>query len=255
MDLGQCKLCRQFRPLCNSHAIPDSAFKYLFRNSDGKGIVSVDDLKTPLQYSSDSWDVPLLCLECESDLNKKYDSYGISLFRGHTGSSERLTHGVRFTPIDRRRLRMFFLSVLWRMAVSPHESYGNIELPARYEDALHNALTSDQPPRSSTFNVGVYRLTDSTLNGFTMEHLRSLIVAPFGRGHKGFISVCFLFFGFLVEVFLPGLPPRHRGQMSVLSGQSSIFLATYLQVDAVSEIMQMFVRTLKKHKEGLSIVD
>ena len=29
----------------------------------------------------------------------------------------------------------------------------------------------------------------------------------------------------------------------------------FAKVDAVPEIMQMFVRTLKKHKEGLSIVD
>lgn len=255
MHQGFCKLCGNFSALCNSHALPDSAFKYIFRNADGKAVVSVDDLRTPIQYSSDSWDVPMLCMPCERKLNEQFDSYGIGVFRGQVGSSARMQDGVRFTGIDRSRLRHFFLSILWRVSISSHESYANIDLPQRWEDQLHRALKSGTSLPRSQFAVGVYKLKDSTpAGGFTNEHLRSFIVAPFGRKYPNFMSVCFLFFGFFVEIFIPGLPAKFRSRPGVLTGSTPIFLAPYQEVDAVPEIMQLLVKALAKHKRGLSAV-
>ena len=252
---GHCKLCHQFRPLCDSHALPDSAFKYIFRNSEGKAIVVIDDEKTPAQYSSDSWDVPLLCVECEGKLNEQYDSYGIAVFRGQVGVSTRLADGIHFSGIDRQRLRMFFLSILWRISISPHESYGNIDLPVEWEDALHNALEHDKKLPSSVFTVAVYRLKDSSpTKGFTNETLRSFITAPFARQFSGFKSVCFLFFGFMVEVFLPKLPSAFKGRAGVLVGNSPVFLSPYQEILDIPEIMHLLVRALSKHRSGLTKV-
>ena len=253
MKQGFCRLCQQIKPLCNSHALPDSAFKLIFRNSDGKAIVAVDDARTPLHYSSDSWDTPLLCLQCERDLNERYDSYGIAVFRGKIGKSTRTDNGVCFQVVDRRRLKMFFLSILWRISISPHDCYFNIDLPHEWEDALHAALRTGKNVPSSVFHVGVYKLNDTTgPKGFTHEHLRSFVVAPFARQYTGFKSVCFLFFGFLIEIFLPAIPKEFRSRNGLLTGASPTFMAPYQEFDLVPEIMDMLVRALAKHKSGLS---
>jgi hypothetical protein len=235
--------------------VPDSAFKYIFRRSEGKAIVVVDDAATPAHYSSDSWDVPLLCLECERKLNAQYDGYGIGVFRGAVGASARLDAGVRFSGIDRQRLRMFFLSILWRVSVSSHESYGKIDLPVEWEDQLHESLQRGTNLPASAFTVAVYRLADSSgPKGFSNETLRNFIAAPFARRYPTFVSICFLFLGFMVEIFLPKLPAQHKGQPSVLVGNSPIFLAPYQEILKVPEIMNLFVHGLAKHLSGLSTV-
>ncbi len=111
MKQGLCKLCYQLRALCNSHAIPDATFKHVFRQGSGKAVVALDDAKTPIRYSSDSWDVAMLCSDCEGKLNTQYDSYGIAIFHGSLGQMKEMKDGISFKGIDRQRLRMFFLSI------------------------------------------------------------------------------------------------------------------------------------------------
>lgn len=255
MRYGTCRLCRNEGDLCESHALPHSQFNYVLQKSQGKAIVVTDDEATPVQYSSDTWGADLLCSACEGKLNRQYDSYALGVFRGHIGSSKRGTAGVTFTNIDRKRLRMFFLSVLWRISISSHESYSNIDLPYKWEDELHAALLHNRQVPSSSFTVAVYRLYDSTATrGFTHEDLRSFIMAPFARKYENFTSICFPFLGFFVETFLPRLPKQFHRRSGVLAGTSPVFLAPYQEVLAVPEITAILVRGLQKHEQGLSQV-
>lgn len=254
MRIGICHLCRKTSELCNSHALPDSLFNYILRASNGKAIAITDDQTSVIQYSTDTWDTELLCKTCEAKLNRNYDSYGIGVFRGRIAMSRRVEVGVTFTGIDRQHLRMFFLSVLWRISISSHQSYGNIDLPYQWEDELHDAFLNEQKIPSSRFTVAIYRLRDSTAVGFSSDSLREFVMAPFARQYKGFISVCYLFFGFFIEIFLPRLPKRFSGQPGILSGTGSIFMAPYREILDVPEIMNLLVRGLVKHESGLTQV-
>jgi hypothetical protein len=206
-----------------------------------------DDACTPNRYSSDSWGTPLLCSACEADLNLKYDSYGISVFRAKLVRFHRGDAGVTISGIDRQRLRMFFLSILWRISVSTHKSYSNIDLPEVWEEEIRCAILSGNKLSSLRFHVAVYKLNDSTgFNGFSNENMRGMVVAPFAREFRDFISVCFLFLGFFVEIFLPCIPKYHRGKNGVLHGSSNIFLAPYLNFYEIPELLSMLVAALDK---------
>ena len=166
-----------------------------------------------------------------------------------------LKDGISFKGIDRQRLRMFFLSILWRSSVSWHESYGNIDLPTELESQLRDALATDTKLPASVLNVAVYKLKDSSPpNGFSDEHIRSLVVAPFARKFTNFISVCFLFYGFMTEIFIPKLPKQFKNRLGILSGSSPAFLAPYYEIMEIPEIKKMLVGALKKHSGGLSQV-
>ncbi len=254
MEHGLCRLCEEFRDLCNSHALPDSAFRRLLREGDGKAISLVDDKDTPVRYSSDSWGANLLCLSCEDKLNRAYDEYGIGVLTGQKCSVQRVDSGVTFRNIDRPRFRMFFLSLLWRASISHHENYRNIDLPHTWGRELHAALRSGSKVRSSVFAVTIYRLCDSTRGGFSSDSLRSLIAAPFGRAFESFISICIVIYGFFVEVFLPRLPTRFSRRPGVLAGNTSVFLAPYLEIMDVPELVSLMVSGLRKHEHRLSNV-
>lgn len=256
MRLGLCKLCLEYRPLCDSHALPNSLFNYILRKNAGKAIVITDDATTPARYSSDTWEVDLLCADCERLLNERYDSYGIAVFRGHEGEVRRESSGVHLLRIDQRRLRMFFLSVLWRISVSSHPNYSNIDLPSEWEDDLRAALYEGRPIPDSRYTVAVYKLRDSTdPGGFSNEDLRNFIVSPFARGYGQFVSVCFPFLGFFVETFFPKVPERFAKRSGVLRGRSPVFVAPYNEVLDIPEIMSILVRALAKdHKEPSRIV-
>ena len=254
-DHDFCRLCEEQKELCNSHALPDSAFRLALKECSGKAIAITDDEATPVQYSSDTWGADLLCSICEDKLNKRYDAYGVGVLKGHIGTVRRNDFGVTFSGIDRQRLRMFCLSVLWRASVSHHDCYRNINLPSSLEGELHRALQQGTNVRGSMYAVAIYRLRDSTPDGFSYENLRSLVTAPFARNFKeGFISVCFVFFGFLVEIFLPRLPLRFMARPGVLSGSSPVFMVPFQEILEVPELLKLMFRGLQKHENGLSRV-
>jgi hypothetical protein len=191
MHTGVCRLCGKAGELCDSHALPHSIFRYILRKGQGKAILTTDDATTPTRYSSDTWETALLCPTCEDTLNHRYDGYGVGIFTGQVGSMGYGPSGVTFANVDRQRLRMFFLAVLWRMTVSSHASYSNIVLPYPWGNELHEALSTGSTVSSSRFTVAVYKLRDSTPSGgFSSENLRSVIMSPFPRDLRSFISVC-----------------------------------------------------------------
>lgn len=252
---GICRLCEEPHELCLSHAVPKSAFRLAFKECSGKAIAIADDETTRIQFSSDSWGVHLLCKGCEDKLNKKYDRYGIDVLKGQDVMVRHSQLGVTFSGIDRQRFRMFCLSVLWRVSVSHHDHYSNINLSYLLERELHHALKHGVKVRGSMFPVAIYRLRDSTPEGFSVESLRSLVTAPFGRKfNNGYVSVCFVFFGFLVEIFLSKLPANLMKKPGVLAGYSQVFMAPFLEILEVPELLSLMVKGLHKHKNGLSRV-
>jgi len=107
MSIGQCRLCLNQRPLCNSHALPNSVFKSILRKNAGNAKVIFYDVTTPARNSSDTWGAELLCKDCEAKLNHKYDAYGMAVFRGYEGRVVVHAEGVDLLSIDRQRLRSF----------------------------------------------------------------------------------------------------------------------------------------------------
>jgi hypothetical protein len=248
MGVALCRLCLTHQPLCDSHALPNSLFNYILRRNSGKAIVVSDDATTPAHFSSDTWEVELLCAECERKLNLNYDAYGIAVLRGHKGSVQQLAHTVELLNIDRRRLRMFILSVLWRISVSSHPNYSNIDLPHEFEEELRAALAGERPFPASRYTVSMWKMRDSTpIGGFSNEDLRQFIASPFGRSYGQFISVCFPLLGFFIEVFFPRVPAKYAKARSVLHGRSTVVSVPYIEVLDIPEIMRILVSALKKH--------
>ena len=255
MRYGTCALCQRQRDLCESHALPKALFRFLFRRGSGKAVVVVDDQKTKTYNSSESWSDYLLCKECETDLNERFDTYGIYVFKGNGSSIRVSAAGTTFSKIDRQRLRLFVLSVLWRMAISSNAAYASVQLPYPVLAEIRSALHEKRNVRPSVAEVGICQLRDSTGNpSLSSENIKSMILAPFEQPYIGWHSIGFLFFGFLIEVFFPRPPKKFMSGIGIASGTSPVLLAPYREVATFALLLNLLVRGMDKHEQGLSRV-
>jgi hypothetical protein len=255
MKQGICHLCGYVKELCISHAIPHAAFRFLLRQSSGKAVKFVDDETTEIAYSSDSWGEFLLCKDCETDLNTRYDQYGISVLDGRACTVRRGTHGVTFSKVDKQRLRMFVLSVVWRMALSPNPAYGGIKLSVELEMEIRSALREHRNVRPALAEVGICHLRESSrVKALSEKSLQTMILAPFSRDFTIFHSAGFLLYGFVVEAFFPRPPRKITTGVGMCSGSSPVLFCPSQEVAAFPELLKLLVGALDKHAQGLSRV-
>jgi hypothetical protein len=253
MGYGRCHLCEQVTLLCDSHAIPNAQFRPLLSEGNGSAISFVDDANTPISRSSDSWSAEQFCADCESLLNKEYDCYGISVFKAKAGRVVRMKSAISIQNIDTARFRSFLLSVLWRMAISPHPSYLNARLPDIAKEELRQCFAKRGRFPSSRLHVTLERLHDSTAEGaIPSEQFRNVVISPFLRTHERHYAVCFVLFGFLVQVHVPAMPRTARKLSWAIDQRSSTVFAPHLEFTNFPEFFSAAVRAVAKEMRGQS---
>lgn len=254
MSFGKCALCHSVTELRRSHAIPDSFFRRLFSKGSGKAIQFVDDKDTEISYSNESWWEYQLCNSCEGLLNLEYEKYSINVFRGCGVEYTQHADGVVFSQCNNGKIVSFFTSIIWRAANSGQKPYEKIFLEPQENNLIRKAILLKEKVTKKTVAVKVSRLVDKT-NGFTAQDLKSLIVSPFCRGRGKRKSFCIVLEGFLIEVFVPGLPVKERLSLGIINANSTSMFVPYLDVFDVAEVVSCFVSGYRINVEGLISFD
>ncbi|MEQ6889187.1 hypothetical protein ABE957_10930 [Halomonas sp. CS7] len=251
-----CKLCRSGTDIKKSHAIADSVFKRIFRVNSGKAIAFSRD-EEDVYYSSDSWWDNQLCGECEDRLNEKYERYSLQVLRAQKGVFNRSEHRLIFSDVNLHKLNMFLLSIFWRAANSGHVAYKNVVILDGDNEYLREALLSDRQVPISRISVKIERLIDKTREGgFSLKQLKDIVISPFcriyGADKTKHISVCFVFEGFFVQVFVPGLKLKQRAAAGVIHKSQRFLSVPYLHLFDIEEVVELMVDGYCKHAEGKS---
>jgi hypothetical protein len=133
----KCRLCLEKKKLVKAHAIPEAFFIAVNpdRKKPSKLITNHPD-QYPKKSPIGVYDQNILCSECEAIFGV-YDDYAISVFRDKKITFKDVIFnghivGYLIRP-DYKKLKFFFLSVLWRAAVSTHEYYSHVELGPHIE--------------------------------------------------------------------------------------------------------------------------
>lgn len=256
--MEKCKLCRIKSELCNSHAIPDSVFRSLFKKGNGQAIKLSSNERSPNCKSQDSWATEQLCNSCETKLNINFDQYGLNLLRGKVGEIEKGSEGVHFLNIDTLKFRSFVLSVFWRGAVSEHENYKTIEVSSGFLELIRSSLVRSAKVSKNSCTVFVQRLVDTTEGGFSESNLRELVVSPFPRtyevrGHP-YSSITMIFLGFCFEIFPSPIHSSEKISQFALGHCKSSYTFPYLEITEIPEVLDLMVSSLRKENQGLSNV-
>lgn len=141
-----CKLCRgRFDRLAHSHIVPVA---FLPKAEDKSRILlTAGGDGSHRKLAKGIWDEHILCDRCEHEVLGKYDQYAVRVWRDR----ERATwwtgrDGLRlavFRGINRKLLRGFLASILWRYSVSEVEECGNVEIGKTYEERIARDLLHD----------------------------------------------------------------------------------------------------------------
>ena len=127
-----CRGCGNDEKLVKAHIIPESFFVGLRDGEKPTKIIS----NTPGVYPKKSYigvyDENILCRKCEDQFND-LDNYGCRVLIQNESQHEKLHQngklvGYRINDIDYEKLKLFFISVLWRASISTIYFYKDIDL-------------------------------------------------------------------------------------------------------------------------------
>jgi len=146
-----CKLCQQDNPLQNSHIVPEFFYKPSY--DDKHRIYARVGAKlaqmAPLQKG---FRERLLCWHCEQKLSP-YEKYNREILYGGveiTGS--RKGNRIEFTELDYKRVRVFYLSLLWRMSIASQRFWGEVSL-GRHEEKVRKMVLQEDPGEPYDYGV------------------------------------------------------------------------------------------------------
>jgi hypothetical protein len=249
-----CKLCQNKVELCNSHAIPDSVFRAVFSTNSGKAIVLSNSVDTPISYSKDSWATYQLCAGCEQKINNTYEEYSLKALRGAFGFS-RLDDGVIFESVNTLRIKHFIAAILWRASISEHQSYKAVMLQSKLNERIRFPLNTNIYLSKRSLSIRGFKLVDNTDGGFSRDDLREFIVSPFIREYVGNAdkigkTVCFIFLGYLFEIFVFGRPTNTSYNPEFIGYNKNSYKFKFQEVIEIPEVHELLVQSYRKQSDS-----
>lgn len=159
-----CKLCNKNRKLIKAHIIPRAIYELVKEGRDSHLVVVQNKDETfPKKSRIGFYDNSILCSDCDGRLGK-YDDYGVRVLFGleHQGTEVKAPDGrvvaLKVLDFDYTRMKLFFLSTLWRASVSNHEHFSRVKLGS-YEARLRQLIHGGDPGAPDEFPVFLTRFT------------------------------------------------------------------------------------------------
>lgn len=236
---GYCKLTREPGRFVKSHIIPQSLTRIGER---GRPFFQYGEGMRPSQRCT-SWYDQELVIRAGEDILADIDTWAIDTLRKNLlvwsgwGSVETLGNlhqvidgpfGIRQVKLDTKRLRLFFLSLLWRAAVSELHEFKEIELPAADAESIRRALVDGIELPLDFYPI---QLTQLSTRGPAHNNAprRDIKYLPCpSSGERPADMYRFYFDGLIAHFMLPptdGVEVESWGGL-VLGAESSVVLAT-----------------------------
>lgn len=149
-----CKLCNQDHKLIKAHVIPESFFRPLRAEEKSPLLISAGNYikRAPIGV----YDKTILCEACEKRFGT-WDDYAQSLLlqdfqNAHTLKNGNDIYGYVFDNFDYDKLKLFFISVLWRASISTLKFYENVQLNV-FEEVAKDHIQNNNPGTIDDFSV------------------------------------------------------------------------------------------------------
>jgi hypothetical protein len=155
---GICRLCGEERQLRRSHIIPEFFYTDVYDDLHRLHLISAD-APNKVRLHQKGVRERLLCQECEQWLSP-WEKYTREVFYGgceieilDTGST------VTLRNLDYEKLKLFQLSMLWRMGIAEHQLFKDVTLGC-HEDRLQEMIRSGDPGRAHDYGCFLLALLD-----------------------------------------------------------------------------------------------
>ena len=131
--LKRCKLCLQERRLVKAHIIPRSFYKPMLAGDHPPELTSNAPRFHRRRVRIGLYDKSIVCFECEERF-KQWDNYAARLLLSKATEPKVILDengepsAYRLENVDYENLKLFFMSLLWRVAVSSHYFFSQVKL-------------------------------------------------------------------------------------------------------------------------------
>lgn len=137
---GTCRLCQQQAPLIDSHIIPNFHYKHLKKEEGVFYILSSNPQKKELKQQKGITE-HLLCAKCDNErLGHNERHLAQVIFGGHPLNGKLNNRVLQVSGYDYRKVKNGLLSILWRMSVTSHPYFKEVNLGYKHEEVLRQAL-------------------------------------------------------------------------------------------------------------------
>lgn len=168
-----CHLCNEIKPLIEAHIIPKAMLKSI-QVAPGKPLFILQDRDgaRPKSSPQGEYDTDILCKPCDAYIGD-YDNYGMSFIKDldrvglpfhYPNGNHR---GLVVVKYDYTKLKLFFLSVLWRASISTRPFFRSINLGA-YENELRDMIAQGNPGAPDQYPILLRRFVGVN-PGFTVS--------------------------------------------------------------------------------------
>jgi hypothetical protein len=176
MDNVKCNLCFKKNGSVKSHVIPKFMFKSIF---DEKHKISrIDFTADHRSTTSDTgYDTKILCKECDTGLLNNYEIYACNTFfkaiEGKRAKKIILTskekregfERINVSGLDYNKLKLFFLSILWRAHVTTNSFFKSVNIAA-YGDQIRLMLQKGIACDDLTFKIVLVKINKNSARPF-----------------------------------------------------------------------------------------
>lgn len=183
-----CLLCREYKKLEKSHAIPKTFFKNISEKSKNTHPYHIIPKSLEIYIKGDHYTDRQLCRICENFLNENYEAYSISLLKMKNKhiSISNLGRYLMMTNVDVIKLNVFVLSIFWRCYNSNHDFFRTYSIRPELNQALRECVLGLKTPKQIGALIKIKKIVaDSFLKE---DQLDQIIRTPFkSRNHLNMI--------------------------------------------------------------------
>ena len=195
-----CALCHKNRTLRRSHIVPEFMYQAMYDPKHRfQGLSSVPSARARLYQKGLRQE--LLCEQCEQQFGR-YESYATQVFYGGVSVvGQRRGNKLLLSSLDYKRLKLFFLSLLWRFGVTSIDVFRGADL-GPHSEKLRKMLLVEDPGDCFAYPCLVTAVT------WQRKHIGDLIAPPCLAKMEGHRIWWFIIAGFVFTFFVSShLPP------------------------------------------------
>lgn len=172
-----CCYCRQEKKLIKAHIIPEGFFRRLREEQNPPMMLTNTPGKYPKKMPIGVYDKNILCDECEKIFGA-WDEYAQQLLTDEPLHGETILYGTqcigwRVTEYDYTKLKLFFISLLWRASVSKQDFYRKVNLGS-FEEKAKELIAQKNPGTSEEFGVTLAKFDHPLSSAMLDPHLEKI---------------------------------------------------------------------------------
>ena len=227
-----CKLCEREKKLIKAHIIPRQLYGPILKASSGESprVYVVGTEKKSQQSQNGIYDPDILCRECDGDLIGPWDNYGQTLLLSSPSPENYIVDdagkpaGYKIDTFDYNQLKLFFMSILWRAAITSDQFFAQVQLGS-WEDKLKKMILAQDPGSENDFSVVLFKY-----EGDCSEIMSN----PTKQKQDGVNYYRFRFpkYGFLIKVDKRNFHPNKLDRRYILSSNQPLLIPVMEYMDS-----------------------